>query len=421
PDTSKAELGHWWPQLLPDGKHLLFTAYRVPIEQATIEVVSLESGRRQVVVTGAVFGRYVSTGHLLYAVNETIRAIPFDLNRFVVTGVAVNVVDSVAMNPSDGAAAFDVSENGTLAYLPVSSFAPELDLVLVDRRGNERLALPTADRYDNPRLSPDGGRIVVDIQSAVAPGDIWVFQIGRSSGTRITSGGGRNWGAEWTPDGQDLLYISERPLFEIYRRASDGSRPAEPLVTREYDHVTGAVSQDGRFLAFVLSVRGAAELWTVPLRGEPTPTRFLANGFNLAHPTLSPDGRWMAYDSDESSRVEVYMQSFPDPTIRRWKVSAAGGSEPIWTRGGRELVFRRGDSVMAVTVDLGSGQSGQPVPLFGGPYSDSPGWRKPRSYDASRDGERFLMLKLPPARTPRRVHVVLNWFEELERRVPVGR
>src|SRR5438132_261110 len=418
PDTAHGELGHWWPQILPDGEHVVFTAYRTPIERATIEVVSIRSGLRSVLFTGGVFGFYVPTGHLLYAVGETIRAVPFDLRRLAVTGPALPVVDSVAMNPTDGAAAFDVSENGTLAYLPVSSYVTETEVVLVNRRGDASRALPGADRYNHPRLSPEGGRIAVDIRSANSLGDVWMFQVGRSGGTRVTAEGGRDFGAEWTPDGRELIYSSERPFFDLYRRAADASRPAEPLLTGTYDRYTGAVSHDGRLFAFVLSVPGGAELWTVPLRGPPVPARYFANGFNLAHPTLSPDGRWMAYDSDESGRVEVYAQSFPDPHLKRWKVSPAQGSEPLWTRGGSELVYRKGDSVMAVGVDLANGRSSQPRALFGGPYPDSPGWTRPRSYDVSRDGERFLMLKLPPERIRPRIHVVLNWFDVLRAKFP---
>ncbi len=418
PDTARGELGHWWPQILPDGEHVVFTAYRTPIDRATIEVVSISSGQRSVLFTGGVFGFYVSTGHLLYAAGEAIRAVPFDLQRLAVIGPALPVVDSVAMNPTDGAAAFDVSENGTLAYLPVSSYVTETDVVLVNRRGDGSRALPGADRYNHPRLSPEGGRIAVDIRSANSLGDVWMFQVGRSGGTRVTAEGGRDFGAEWTPDGRELIYSSERPFFDLYRRAADASRPAEPLLTGTYDRYTGSVSHDGRLFAFVLSVPGGAELWTVPLRGPPVPARYFANGFNLAHPTLSPDGRWMAYDSDESGRVEVYAQSFPDPHLKRWKVSPAQGSEPLWTRGGSELVYRKGDSVMAVSVDLANGRSSQPRALFGGPYPDSPGWTRPRSYDVSRDGERFLMLKLPPERIRPRIHVVLNWFDVLRAKVP---
>ena len=250
-------------------------------------------------------------------------------------------------------------------------------------------------------------------------GDVWVFQIGRSGGTRVTAEGGRDFGAEWTPDGRELIYSSERPFFDLYRRTADASRPAEPLVTGSYDHYTGAVSRDGQLFAFVLAVPGGGELWTVPLRGRPDATRYFANGFNLGHPTLSPDGRWMAYDSDESGQgVDVFIQSFPDPQLKRVKVSPAHGSEPMWTQDGRELVYRDGDKVMAVSIDLATGATGTPRLLFEGPYPDNPGWTRPRSYDVTPDGERFLMTRLSGKQPQPRIAVVLNWFDELRAKVP---
>ena len=422
PDTAKGELGHWWPQILPDGDHIIFTAYRTPLERATIEVLSIKTGRRKVLFTGGVFGFYVPSGHLLFAAGETIRAVPFDLERLEVTGPAVPVVDSVALNATDGAAAFDVSDNGTLAYLPLTSYVTDNDVVLVDRRGKETRALPATDRYDHPRLSPDGSHISVDIRSPNSAGDVWVFPVGRAGGTRVTSEGGRDFGAEWTPDGRELIYSSEHPTYDLYRRSADASRPPEPLVAGGYDRYTGGASPDGRLFTFVLSAPNAgSELWTVPLTGRATATRYLANGFNLAHPTISPDGRWMAFDSDESGRVEIYVQSFPDPMRKRWKISPSYGSEPVWTRGGRELVYRKGDSVMAVSLDLENGRIGQPVALFAGPYQDNPGWTRPRSYDVSRDGEHFLLTRVPGDRPRPRIAVVLNWFDELREKVAGGK
>ena len=419
PDTASGELGHWWPQILPDGDHVIFTAYRTPLERATIEVLSMRTGRRKVLYTGGAYGFYVPTGHLLFAAGETIRAAPFDLEHLAVTGPALPVVDSVGLNPTDGGAAFDVSENGTLAYLPLSSYVSDNDLVLVDRKGKETRALPGSDRYDHPRLSPDGSHISVDIRSASSAGDVWVFPLGRAAGTRVTSEGGRDFGAEWTPDGRELIYSSEHPTYDLYRQAADASRPPEPLVTGGFDRYTGRVSADGRLFVFVLSATNrGSELWTVPLRGDSTSSRYLSNGFNLAHPAFSPDGRWMAYDSDEAGRVEVYVQSFPDPRIKRWKISPSYGSEPLWTKGGRELVYRKGDSVMAVSLDLDGGRISQPVALFGGPYLDNPGWTRPRSYDASAAGDRFLLVKAPRNRPRPSIAVVLNWFEELRAKVP---
>jgi Tol biopolymer transport system component len=250
-------------------------------------------------------------------------------------------------------------------------------------------------------------------------GDVWVFEIGRPGGTRLTAEGGRDFGAEWTPDGRELIFSSERPFFDLYRRAADASRPAQPLLTGAYDHYTGAASADGRLFAFVLAVPGGGEIWTVTLDGEPEAKRYFANGFNLGHPALSPDGRWMAYDSDESGGgIDVFIQSFPDPERKRLKVSPAHGSEPMWTRRGRELVYRDGDRVVAVSIDPESGASGPPQVLFAGPYPDNPGWTRPRSYDVTRDGERFLLARLPGAQPTPRIVVVLNWFEELRERVP---
>ena len=200
PDTAERELGHWWPQILPDGDHVLFTAYRTPIERATIEVLSISTGKRKVLLTGGVFGYYVPTGHLLYAVGETIRAVPFDLNRLAVTGAGLPVVDSVAMNLSDGAAAFDVSENGN-ARVPAEELLRHRDPggaggptgPRVSRASCERPLQPSAplarrqpDRRGHPLGQLRGRRLGV-------PGGPL------ERGTRLTSEGGRDWGAEWTP------------------------------------------------------------------------------------------------------------------------------------------------------------------------------------------------------------------------------
>ena len=332
PDTAKGELGHWWPQILPDGDHVIFTAYRTPIERSTIEVLSIRTGQRKVLFTGGVFGLYVPAGYLIYAAGEAIRAVPFDLKRLAVTGTPLAVVDSVAMNPTDGAAAFDVSENGTLAYLPVSSYVTESNLVWWTGAARRPGAIPASDRYDHPRLSPDGRRIAVDIRSANSAGDVWVFQVGRTGGTRVTAEGGRDFGAEWTPDGRELIYSSEHPFYDLYRRAADASRPAQPLLTGGFDRYTGTVSADGRLSPSCSAspTRLRALDRAAPGRAQRA-ARYLANGFNLAHPSISPDGRWMAYDSDESGRVEVYAQSFPDPKLKRWKISPSFVVARCWS------------------------------------------------------------------------------------------
>ncbi|MBA3895392.1 MAG: serine/threonine-protein kinase, partial [Gemmatimonadales bacterium] len=220
PDSGGDELAHWWPELLPDGRHVLFTAYRTPTDRATIEVLDLETGGRRVLMRNGVMGRYAASGHLLFAREGSILAVPFDPEKLTVSGAPVVVVDDVAMNYSDGFAAYDVSPSGTLVVLPASAAGSRFQVVEVDRRGTERVMLAGLDRFRNPRFAPDLRRISLDIGSARGAPDVWVVDPGRGSRTRVTAEPASDFGAAWTPDGRDLVYMSERPLFELYRRAA---------------------------------------------------------------------------------------------------------------------------------------------------------------------------------------------------------
>lgn len=417
PDSVSGELAHWWPELLPDGRHVLFTAYRTPVSRATIEVLDLKTSERTVLLEGGLMGRYSPSGHLIFARDGSLLAVRFDLGSLKVTGAPVVVVDDVAMNYSDGFAAYGLSPSGTLAYLPSSQGGAESIVVEANRQGRERVLLGTPERFDNPRWAPDQRRISLDIAAARSATDVWVIDPARGSRQRVTTEEASDFGAAWTPDGRTLVYMSERPLFELFTRDADGSRPPELLLGGTHDRIIGEVSGDGRLLAFVLSAQSQSDLWTVPLPGPAEARQYLSKGLQLGHPALSPDGRWMAYDSDETGRVETFIQSFPDPARARRQVSTGGGSEPIWTRGGRELVFRRGDSVMAVTVEPASGEVGAPTTLFAGPYPDEPNWSAPRSWDVTPDGQRFLLLRRPSGTVPRQVVVVTGWWQELRARM----
>jgi len=173
------------------------------------------------------------------------------------------------------------------------------------------------------------------------------------------------------------------------------------------------ISTDGRLVALVANIDGLPELWTMSLRGKVTEQRYLTGVGSASKPSFSPDGRWLAYESGETGRIEVYVQSFPDPALGRWKLSSDGASEPMWTRGGREVVFRQRDTVMAVAVDPARKEIGTPVALFGGPYVFHTAWDEGRSYDVSRDGETFVLLREPPGHR-RQIVVTLNWLADLE-------
>jgi Tol biopolymer transport system component/tRNA A-37 threonylcarbamoyl transferase component Bud32 len=418
PDSSKNELAHWWPQILPDGDHILFTAYRGTAEATTIEVFSRKTKQRTVLLTDGMNAHYVSSGHLVFAKDETLLAVPFDLGALKVTGGAVPLTEDLAMADGEGYAAFDIAPNGTLVYLPSSSFRAELDVVFVDRRGFARSALPDPARYDNPRLSPDGTRIAVDLLPKGGTSDIWVFPVGSSRGTRITDSPAKDFIPHWTPDGRELVYIHESPYYEPWIRVADASQPARRLIGGGIDRMPGSISADGRLVAYLANLNGTPELRTMSLRGEPKERVYVSNVLNSAKPVLSPDGRWMAYESEETGRVEVYLQSFPDPTLGRWKLSSNGASEPVWSRAGKEVVFRQRDTVMSVAVNPDAKEIGTPIPLFGGPYVFHAAWDEGHSYDVTKDGETFVMLREPPGRQRRRIVVTFNWLAELQAKVP---
>jgi serine/threonine-protein kinase len=411
PDSAAGELGHWWPQFLPDGHHVVFTNFSTPIERAKIELLDLRTGKREVLVRGGVFGRYLSTGQLVYASGESMLAVPFDLGRLAVTGPATPVLGDVAVVPSNGLAAFSVSERGDLAYVPASALNAETRPVWVSRDGTERPLLTRSGRYAEPALSPDGRRVALTITGSGGNRDVWVYEPARDILTRITSGEAAEFGPLWTADGRRLIYSSEQPVFDLYSRAADAGTPETPLLVGSSDKYAGSLSPDGKLLAFWLSAPAGSEIWLLPVDGTGKARPLLQSRYSTLHPAFSPDGRWLAYDSDESGRREVYLQSYPDLGRFRRQISTSGGLNPHWTRGGRELVYRTGDSVFAAGVETATGETGRPVFLFAGSYVES-------GYAVTPDGQRFLMIKVPPESAPRRVEVVLNWFEEMGKAGP---
>ncbi|MDH4046168.1 MAG: hypothetical protein OEW06_17110, partial [Gemmatimonadota bacterium] len=415
PDTARGELAHWWPQVLPDGKHVLFTAFSTPVERARIEVLSLETGERTVLLEGGVSGRYVPTGHLLYARSEALFAVPFDVGRLALTGQPVPILQDLAVEAEDGRAAFSVSDNGTLAYISASAFAVDLELVWVNRRGIAGESITAPGRFDNPRLSPDGRRVALAIERGSEPQDVWIFDLVRGTRTPLTSGGANDFAPLFTPDGRHVIFESERPVFDVYMRATDASTPAVPLVVSQFDKAPGAVTGDGGTLLYQHSTVPHYQIWSAPMDGSAAGAPLLTSeSGDVGNPNLAPSGRWLAYTSTESGNSEIYITAYPEVARGRRQVSAGGGDEPRWTRGGRELVYRSGRRMMAVTVDPATGELGSPTVLFTGDFMDSNEW----GYDVTPDGERFLMLRRPPGTEPRQVIVVTNWFQELERLVP---
>ena len=418
----KGEASHRWPEFLPDGKALLFDAMTSTFNwtKAQLAVESVGTGERQNLIQGGWQPRYASSGHLIYAQRGSLMAAPFDLQRLVLTGTAVPVVEGVRQSTTTGAVQYSFSATGSLAYVPGAVQSAQLKLVWVTRNGTEQPVAAPARGYVFPRLSPDGRQLAVGIMDQET--QVWLYDLSRETLTRFTFEGNVNLSALWTPDGRRITFQSDKEgPPNVYWQRADGSGGLERLTTSDYTSVPSSCSPDGQLLAFVqIDPATGFDIWVLRLTDRKAQP-FLRTPYNETSPRFSPDGRWLAYISNESGRYEVYVQPYPGPG-GKWQISTEGGAEPAWNPNGRELFYRSGDKMMAVDIATQPGFTvGKSRALFAGWYEATPATFS--NYDVTPDGQRFLMLKRSEqeASAPTQINVVLNWFEELKRRVPTNR
>jgi serine/threonine protein kinase/Tol biopolymer transport system component len=406
---------HRWPEFLPSGNVVLFTAGAVKGQQ--IAVYSIATGKRRNLVQGPSMVRYANSGYLVYAQERTatLMAAPFDPQRLEVTGGAVPVIENVLQAVTNGVAQFSISANGLLAYVPGGLQESESRLVWVTRNGMEQPLAAPVRAYSGPRLSPDGTRVAVS-----AGGHIWLYDLARETLTRLTFDGW-NQNPVWTPDGKRIAFLSAREgPNNIFWQLADGSGGLERLTISDPSQFPRSWSPDGQLLAFhENSPTTGFDLWVLPVDDPAREARpFLRTQFNEGAPAFSPDGHWLAYVSNESGRDEIYVQPYPGPG-GKWQISVQGGTEPVWNRNGRELFYLSGGKMMAVQITIQPAfAAGNPRILFEKQYAET----RSRSYDVSPDGQRFLMLQPVGAQEQdsTQINIVQNWFEELEQRVPTG-
>jgi serine/threonine-protein kinase len=419
PDSTRQELGHWHPQLLPGGRHLMFTAFTTPIEKARIEVLDLETRERTVLVEGAVHGQYLPTGHLLFVRGTTVFAVPMSPSSLRTTGTPVPVLENVAHEDTDGHSGLAVSDNGTLVYVQATHFEAPSQLMWHDRAGRTTPVAGAPANAQQPSLSPDGSRVAYTINEG--GWDVWVLDLARGSRTRLTTGGGADFAPIWTRDGGSVVFTSERPVFDIYQRVADASSPAQIVSRSPNDKFPSDAIPGGDELALVQSLQTGSAIHRRGQDSTASPVLVLSGVANFQQPRFSPDGRWMAYVSDESGRFEVYVVPYPDVAARRLQVSTDGGLDPAWTKLGTEIVFRGGPSIMAVSFDPVRGQLGTPLALFQHNRVSSIAGDVLHSFAVTPDGERFIMAVRPPGTDPREIVVVTNWFKELREKMAGGR
>ena len=423
-DSESGEVSHLWPHALPGGTAVLFTMTRGPdANTSRVAVLSLDTGEQHIVVEGGFNARYVPTGHLVFGRQGALWGVPFDLDRLVTSGPEEVLLQGIEVNEY-GSMALSVSGDGTLVYRPgdvgglVQGGAP----VWVDRTGQ---ATPIGgDRRDvvHPRLSPDNARLAMTVVTAEGQ-DIWVDDLERGTSTRLTNDRTSHFPA-WSLDGERVFFGSADPdSFGLYSRSADGSDERETVLTGEQMMIPFSWTPDGQALTFLEAGSSGLDIWTVSPEGDRSP--YLVRPFIDGNHDLSPDGRWMAYISNESGDGEVYVQRYPE-LGEKVTISTGGGNEPLWSSDGRELFYRNlaGDRMMVVAVSTEPTlRVSRPEVLFEGRYRQGPGGSL--NYDVSSDSQRFVMISEgqdgdPDAAPPNAMLILVqNWFEELTDRVPV--
>jgi serine/threonine protein kinase len=418
------------PQILPDGKSVLYTAAATTLTQGRIMVQSLKSGEAKELFAGFA-ARYLPTGHIIYGLpnNNNLFAVAFDLDRLEVKGGPVPIVESVRQAA--------VCDAGTLAYVPGTTsgtIQPGNTLVWVNREGKEEPLGAPPNRYAYPKISPDGTRVAL-IVGPLLNSDIWIWDAVRKNMTKLTFDKKRVITPIWTLDGKRIVYWSNHENAVsggVYWKAADGTGEVEKLVSapdRELHPFSW--SSDGKTLVIQEMVTQTnLDISILSMEGDHTRKLLLQTEYVEGQPKISPDGRWMAYASNETTGValkgEVYVRPFPEVNKGKWQVSTGGGNSPLWSQDGRELFYLSEDnSVMAVAVETKSTLSfGTPKVLFrntnlGLTMTSGTPW------DIHPDGKRFLMMK-PPGASPSteagprpKITIVMNWLEELKQRVPV--
>jgi Tol biopolymer transport system component/tRNA A-37 threonylcarbamoyl transferase component Bud32 len=418
------EIFYATPSMLPGGNDALMTVYSAPpnTDTAFIDVVSLRDRSRKTVARGGTAARYLPTGHLIYSNRNTVFAMPFDLDAREPRGPAVPVLTDVAYDPAAGIPQMDISRDGTLVYRRnAARDAGMSTLSWFDTAGKRQSLSNRAARYaSTPRVSPDGKKLATTVRDGASQ-DVWIYDIERDSMTRLTFGTQTFVSAIWSPDGRFIVCGSiGNGLF--WTRADGGGQPQQLVATKSisFPH---SISSDGKRLVYY-EISGSPQIWTVALeQGEGlkagTPERYLTTESADAAAAFSPDGRWLAYESNESGRPEIFVRPYPVPASGgggKWQVSNNGGTWPIWK--GREILYRSGDQVMAVAyVATGDSFSHEKPRVVVTTPGAAPG------FDVAPDGR--LLLATPTVaegtKTEHTLMFVLNFFDELRRRVPIGK
>jgi len=407
-EASRKETQVAWPEFLPDGRHFLYMATGQKADDNAYRIGSLDSNETTLLAPAQTLVTYAPPGYLLFVRDKTLVAQPFDAKALKTTGEPVPLAEHIGTD-SVGLARFSVSRDGTLVYRTGESGDK---FIWVDRSGKEGETVGDPGDYHNPAFAPGGDRLAFDLgDPRSGKPDIWVRDLKRGVSSRFTFGVGNAFCPLWSPDGRRMAYTVGDDLFE---KGVEGQGEEKPLLKSDELKFACDWSRDGRYIAFCSQGKETGwDIWVLPTFGDLKPVPFLKTQFLELMPVFSPDGRFLAYQSNESGRQEVYVQSFPGPG-GKWQISTAGGTEPHWRADGRELYYRApGQKVMAVDVQTGNGvTAGTPQLLFQGRFDMSLARSR---FLPTADGRRFLTVAPLGREAMTPTTVVLNWFADLGR------
>jgi eukaryotic-like serine/threonine-protein kinase len=442
PDHAQGEADHVWPELLPGGRAVLFTiaSQTGGLDTAQVAVRDLQTGTQKVLLRGGSHGHYVASGlgsppraqreggHLVYIAAGVLRAIPFDPTRLETHGTGVPVLPRLVTKNS-GTGDFAVAADGTLVYADVPggfAAARMRTLVWVDRTGKEEPVAAMPRAYQQPRISPDGTRVA--LYSSDQDNDVWIWDVRRATLTNLTVDPGQDFFPVWTPDSRRIIFSSNRGEGQqnLWWQAIDGTGVPERLTTSGNAQFVTGITPAGTAALFDESTPTMGrDLLQLALDGTRRVTPLLQTKFDEFNGIVSPDGRWLAYESNSSGTYDIYVRPFPNVGGGQSPVSTAGGRQPLWARSSKELFYFGSDGALFRVPVEASGatwNAGTPMKLFEGRYYTGAGGANPgRTYDVSSDGQRFLMIKAPAtdaSAAPPTLIVVQHWDEELRRLVP---
>jgi len=408
-NPEKGEHSHEFPRFLPDGRSVVFTVWTGGnYADSRIEVFRLDDHppRRRPLIEGGSHASYLPTGHLLYARGDTLFAVPFKLSTFEISGNPIKIQESVFSTPEIGLPIYSVADNGAFVYAPGAASSSGKRLVWLNRKGGIEPISDEAGLYGRPRLSSNGQRIAFNTEGREF--DIWVYDLSRKTLTRVTRDPGWDSYPVWSPDAERVVFSSARSgAFNLFAKAADGSGDAVELLPPNYPRWPTSWSSDGRVLAYHEQAPATGyDIWTLDMNPVGRPLPFLKTRFDEGRAAFSPDGRWIAFETNDSGRWEIFVKAYPGPG-RRWQISSQGGRWAIWAPNGREIYYSSGSRLMVVPVETKKAfWAGKPELLL--EISNC------HITEISPDGLRWLAVEVPPVRPITNLVIVFNWFAEFD-------